>query len=268
MGELKTGACVSSALVALCASSNLAFSQVQAGVEGVWSTTMTMPDDEAWRVEDHGCFLGCPSIAYERLRDLLSDPANDELPYEALMVQAWQYGAEQIDTKLTPSGRRLRDELGSGDEDIIACEPMGIARQVLSPLPMKIEQLDDRVIVSYEEWGVERTVYMDGRGFPEVLQTSPYGYSIGRYEGSALVIETRGVPAGRYFVFHGIGGHSERLQMTERYTWDSENEMLHLELIYDDSVNLNEPIRYEKVWRSTPDVEFLEHDCETISGQF
>jgi len=243
------------------------FAQDGVGVEGVWSTTMTIPDDEAWRVEDHGCFLGCVSSAYERLRELLQDPANDELPYPALMEQAWEYGATQTSAQMTPAGRSLRDELGTGDEDIIACEPMGISRQVLSPLPMKIERLDDRVVLSYEEWGVIRTAYLD-RGFPQPLQTSQYGYSIARYDGSALIVETRGVPAGRYWVFHGTGGHSDQLHMIERYEWDAANEMLHLELTYNDPVNLTAPIVVEKVWRSTPDVEFLDHSCNSVSGQY
>ena len=53
----------------------------------------------------------------------------------------------------------------------------------------------------------------------------------------------------------------------ERYTRRDEGRLLTLELTLHDPVMLREPLVYKKVWRYTPDVKFLEHSCETITGR-
>lgn len=241
--------------------------QARPDFEGVWSTTMTTPDDEAWNIEDYGCFLGCMPAAYERLRTLLNDPANDDRPYAELMVEAWRHGAEGFVASLTPAGLARREEIGFGDEAAIACEPSGFVRQINSPVPLEITQHDDRVILRYEEWGAVRTIYLDGRAPPEDMQPTLYGYSTGRYEGSALVIETVGIAPASFWRDHGGGGNSDRLRAVERYTRSADGSWLRLEATFEDPVMLAEPMVYRKVWRYTPDVELLEHDCETISGR-
>jgi hypothetical protein len=80
--------------------------QTRPDFTGVWSTSFTTPQDAAWRVEDFGCFLGCPVAVYQRFRDLLKDPANNERPFELLLVEAWQFAAKQLAAILTPEGVR------------------------------------------------------------------------------------------------------------------------------------------------------------------
>ena len=108
---------------------------------------------------------------------------------------------------------------------------------------------------------------MDGRTLPLGLKASRFGHSVGHYENSALVIETAGIAADRLWVTHGGGGHSDQLRTVERYTRSDEGRLLTLELTLHDPVMLREPLVYKKVWRHTPDVKFLEHSCETITGR-
>ena len=209
-------------LMVLLLAPGSAAGQSRPDLAGVWSTTLTIPKDDAWRVEDYGCFLGCPAPVYERLRQLLKDPAN-------------------------------------------TAQPLGFVEQLTAPLPIRIEQRDDRVILSYEEWNVVRTIYMDGRSHPQNAPVSRYGHSVGRYEGSALVIETTGIAAGNLWGEHGGGGYTDRLRTVERYTRD--DRWLKLVLTLHDATVFREPLVYEKFWRLTPGVEFLKHSCETIAGQ-
>jgi hypothetical protein len=206
---------------------------------GVWSTTMTTPDDDAWRLEDHGCFAGCPASVYQRLRELLQDPANDDRPYESLMGDARRYGREQLAAILTPEGRARFDELGLSDDRAISCKPPGFVREVLNPVPLEITQHDDRVVLRYEAWGVVRNVYMDGRGHPEGAAPTLHGHSVGRYDGSALVIDTRGIAADHFYP--GFGVHSDQLHAVERYTRSEDQAWLRLEITFDDPVMLREP---------------------------
>ena len=239
--------------------------QTRPDFTGVWTTTFTTPQDAAWRVEDFGCFLGCPVAVYQRFRDVLKDPANSERPFELLLAEAWEFAAKQLAANLTPEGLALRDRIGFDDAQVIQCEPLGFGRQVTAPLPIRIEQRDDRVILSYEEWSVVRTVYMDGRGHPSNLPPSRYGHSIGRYEGGALVIETAGISASSLWPELGGGGYTDRLRTVERYERDGQ--WLKLEFTLTDPTVLREPLVYEKFWRFTPGVEFFPHSCETISGK-
>jgi len=252
-------------LAILVIAPTLAGGQTRPDFTGVWSTTFTIPQDAAWRIEDYGCFLGCPVAVYQRLRELVKDPANNERPFELLLVEAWQLAATRLAAILTPEGLALRDQIGLDDAQVIRCEPLGFARQVTAPLPLRIDQRDDGVILSYEEWSVVRTIHMDGRGHPSDMPPSRHGHSIGRYEGSTLVIETAGLKADSLWPEHGGGGYTDRLRTVERYTRD--NGWLKLEFTLDDPKVLREPLVYEKVWRFTPGVEFLKHSCETIAGQ-
>ncbi len=77
------------ALVTVLSSTSLAQGQTPPDVVGVWSTSMTVRQDEAWQIEDYGCFLGCPASAYEHLRSLVGDSANDARPFEELRTRSW-----------------------------------------------------------------------------------------------------------------------------------------------------------------------------------
>ena len=148
--------------------------------------------------------------------------AKNACPFELFLVEAWQFAAKQLAAILTTEGLALRDRIGFDDAQVIQCEPLGFARQVTAPLPIRIEQRDDRVNLSYEEWGAVRTVYMDGRSHPSSLPPSRYGHSIGRYEGGALVIQTASISASSLWPELGGGGYTDRLRTVERYARDGQ----------------------------------------------
>src|SRR5690606_28819988 len=89
------------------------------------------------------------------------------------------------------------------------CLPPGVApRAMATPYPAEIVQQPERqrIIVIYEGGAhVWRMVYMDGREFPEgdALNPTYQGYSIGRWEGDTLVIETRGYNEKTWLDFAG-----------------------------------------------------------------
>jgi len=72
----------------------------------------------------------------------------------------------------------------------VYCEPPGLVRQAgFTPHPARIEQYDNRVEISYEEYAGHRTVYFDDRDFGGTVKTH-LGQSIARYEGQKLIIES------------------------------------------------------------------------------
>ena len=235
-------------------------------LEGIWSGTLTHPYDPGWTIEDIYCFVGCPVPTYEYMRRLLEDPRNDDRPYAELRPYADRFTVENLHALMTPEGQELLAAFDIADEPGLRCEHFGFFRETLSPLPVRITQYEDRVTFQYENYGIFRTVYTDGRDAPRGLPTL-YGYSEGRYEDSMLVIETSGVTPNYFFAQSGGGQHSDELRTTERYSVSDDGTRLELFFIVEDSVMLRAPWVWRKLWLSIPGVEILDHDCHTISGQ-
>jgi hypothetical protein len=82
----------------------------------------------------------------------------------------------------------------SKDNPDAHCLPMGIMQLTSHPYPKKIIQTPAEVIMIYEGSGTTvREIFMDGRPLPG-KDAEPWwnGYSIGRWEGDTLVVETSG----------------------------------------------------------------------------
>lgn len=151
-------------------------------------------------------------------------------------------------------------------DSIIRCAPFGYFRHTVSPLPLKISQLENEVVFEYEAWGgVRRAALAEApaRPPPELR----LGHAFVRYEGNALVVEMIGIEAGDYWHQITGGQYGNDLRAVERYTVSEDGSALHLELTLHDPVMLREPRVWTKIWQSTPDIELLPHGCNTISGE-
>ncbi len=72
------------------------------------------------------------------------------------------------------------------------CLPQGPLEYHLDPQPREIIQLQQKVVIVYESnYGI-RTIYTDGRSLPRQGVPQPYwhGYSVGRWDGDTLVVQT------------------------------------------------------------------------------
>ncbi len=89
--------------------------------------------------------------------------------------------------------KRMADN--SKDNPDAHCLPMGIMQLTSHPYPKKIIQTPTEVVLIYEGSGTTvREVFLDGRPLPKRDSVEPWwhGYSVGRWEGDTLVIETSG----------------------------------------------------------------------------
>lgn len=234
---------------------------------GTWSGAFTTQDNEFWGVEDFACFAGCSPEAYNHMRSLLDDPANDERPVFQLMGESWQFEAVHFIPLLTSEGRSIQQENGPDNDPKLHCQPYGFVRQATNPLPIVIRRDGNHLIIEYEEWSLLRTIYMDGRKHPEHRTPSLLGHSVGRIENGTLVIETVRVTPDRYSDFTQ-GGHSDKLTGIERYTVHDNPLRLELKLTLTDPVTLTGPYTLKKVWLSTPDVKLVKDQCGAIPGKF
>jgi hypothetical protein len=88
--------------------------------------------------------------------------------------------------------QRMADS--SKDNPDAHCLPMGVMQMTSHPFPRKIIQTPAEVVMIYEASGTTvREIFLDGRPLPPA-DAQPWwnGYSIGRWEGDTLVVETAG----------------------------------------------------------------------------
>lgn len=236
-------------------------------LEGMWSGVHGT-------VEDMFCDWGwCTDVGLERLGALLDDPANEsrfaiQLFAEAALYQVKHY----VVPRLTPAGRATLGMDPADDPGFLRCEPWGFARQIFAPHQLEITQLEDRVELHYGTWDARRTVWLDeSKAAPRdrAEAASPLGFSVGRYEGPVLVVETSGIaenfaPWGWDWNTRLIDGkHSDRLHAVERYSRSEDGDRLLLTVTLDDPWSMVEPLVLKRVWSAAPGEQiYPDVDCE------
>ena len=131
------------------------------------------------------------------------------------------------------------------------CVPSSSPALQYDPYFMEAVQWPDRVMFRYEKDDQLRTVWLDGRE-PPLNEHTVQGFSVGRYEGDALIVETT------HFVFDITGfddyngiPSSQLKKVTERY-W-REGEELRMTLTVEDPLFLREPASYTARWLPAPE---------------
>ena len=141
------------------------------------------------------------------------------------------------------------------------CVPATPPALQYDPYMMEVVQWPDRVLFRYEKDDVLRTVWLDGRQ-PDAQDYAVQGFSVGRYEDGALLVETT------HFVFDVTGfddyngiPSSQLKRVAERY-W-REGEALKVTVTVEDPLFLREPASYTTQWLPAPDGYRLQpYDCD------
>lgn len=144
----------------------------------------------------------------------------------------------------------------------VQCEPPGIVRQAgFTPHPVRLEQFEDHMIISYEEYGSVRTIYFDDRDLVGG-EHSHLGQSIARYEDQKLIVETTHLLAN----LTSPNGNELTDQATTVETfYRSEDEggrsFLNMDMVVTDPVYLTAP--WTLSWKKpfTGGYYFIEVDC-------
>lgn len=102
------------------------------------------------------------------------------------------------------------------DDPALRCLPTGMPMFDTYPMQRKIVQSPGLVLLLNENDDTFRQVFTDGRRFPENLEPSWLGSSVGRWEGDTLVVETAGLNDRSSLDLLGHT-HSEKLRITERF---------------------------------------------------
>lgn len=146
------------------------------------------------------------------------------------------------------------------DDPVLDCIPPGMPNAILNPYPIEFVDNGDTIMLRLEEWEATRIIHMRNVPDPTAVAASPLGFSVGHWEGPALVIETTRVS---WPYLDGDGTpQSQDVTMTERFTVSADGTRLDFELAVVEPLSLEVPAVWDAYWLWDPSVAIKPYACE------
>ena len=167
---------------------------------------------------------------------------------------------------LTPWAQGVLKERIAGnskDNPEAHCLPMGIVQFHTQGAPRKFIQTPDLLVILYEASSGIRQIFTDGRALPTVnddLQPWYYGYSVGRWDGDTLVVESTGFREDGWLDIIGTP-MTEAAKITERIRRPTFGKM-EIDITVDDKKAYTKPWTVRVNQELMLDQELIEFICE------
>lgn len=170
----------------------------------------------------------------------------------------------------TEAGRRASDAYDPyTDDPVLRCDTIGVRRVWFAVgTPLAISRDGDRVRIRAEWMDAERIVHLDVAGFPEPLEAGTLGYSIGRFDGDTLVIDTRYARGGiiSQYVQQADGTqigllHTDQMTTREQVRVDPETGLLNVTIETSDPVYFTQPFPPVTATYARSDLELQPFGC-------
>src|SRR4029079_12728870 len=97
-----------------------------------------------------------------------------------------------------------------------------------------------------EEYDLVRTIHMNQTAAPRGTKPTPLGYSVGKWEGTALVVTTTAISY-PWFDQAGIP-QSDQSVLVERFTPTADGSRLDYTVTVTDPVNFTKPVTLNRYW--------------------
>src|SRR5579862_5043445 len=163
------------------------------------------------------------------------------------------------ESPLRPEAAELMRGRKPGTNPADSCLPMGIPFAFLVSEPDKIVQTPGLIVMMFESADAHRQIYTDGRPLPKDPEPAWLGYSVGRWEGDTLVVETAGFNDKTWLDVMGHP-HSEALRVVERYRRRDFGHM-DVQVTFDDPKMYTKPFSIKFTQRLLADSDILEFFC-------
>jgi hypothetical protein len=165
------------------------------------------------------------------------------------------YDASQ---KAAKEGKVYRDDIGQ-------CWPAGMPLIMTRVWPIAMVQLPTVIYMISGFMNSLRIIYTDGRSHsdPDVVVRSFNGESIGRWEGDALVVDTRHFVDDHHWMDQGGASipASDQLHIIERIRLVNKGQTLQIEYTMTDPKNWEGEWKLTKQWRRVDDTDITEVEC-------
>jgi hypothetical protein len=151
-----------------------------------------------------------------------------------------------------------RNENFGRDDQGVRCLPEGPRFNHFPALSKKIVQTPSLIVILSEDLSY-RQIFLDGRELPKDPHPSFMGYSVGRWEGDTLVVESIGFKDATWLDMAGHP-HSEGLRLTERYRRVNFGQ-IEIEETFHDPAFYARPLQVRVRATMVPDTDLLEYVC-------
>jgi len=168
------------------------------------------------------------------LRDVAADLKPGEVPFQSWAEALFNDRKAGLYAKVEPDAN---------------CLPQGVPKLNHTPNPFKIIQTPGVVVILYEAFTLYRQVFTDGRSLPTDPNPTWLGYSVGRWEGNTLIVDSRGFNGKTWL---DIAGHptTDALHVIERFR---RRDFGHLEI----EITIDDPKAYTRPWTVKEDLSLL-----------
>src|SRR2546427_9934409 len=218
----------------------LGLTKRRSDVSGMWSRRAGRP---AYRIFDDDA-SGLPFLGFTK----------QEPPLQPAAMEIYKANRKDV------TDRRLK---GRDDSDPSnSCFPPGPTRIFTIPRPFEIRQTAQVVYILSELDHWVRRIYTDGRTHPDGYPVTWMGHSIGKHDGSTLVVDTTDIDDKTWIDTLGHP-HSDALHLVERYRRVN-HDTLEIEFTFDDPKAYARPWTGKKVYQLQPPGYEMKEDiiCE------
>jgi hypothetical protein len=182
--------------------------------------------------------------ANKYVRDIAADLKPGEVPFQPWAKALYEDRATGAHSKEDPDAN---------------CLPQGVPKINAAPAPWKIVQTPQTVYIIYEAFNLWRQVFLDGRELAKDVNPTWMGYSIGKWEGDTLVVDTRGFN-GKAWLDQLGKPSTDALHVTERFHRKNYGQ-LEMRITIDDPKAYTKPWTVTQVAHLLPEDELLEFIC-------
>jgi hypothetical protein len=210
---------------------------------------------------------GCAPANTEGAPDAAAAAAAPAAPPPVNLSGVWTRDGRTVgpgELPLNKRGLALREAIDESLAPMYDCVPATVPHILGDPYNFSFEQQPDRVIQRFEKDAVTRTIWLEGHGHRPATANDygVQGYSVGRYEGNTLVVESS------KFTFDPGGledkppmvPSSTSKKVVERYT--RTGDALVVEAVMEDKLMMTAPVTFGFSFKPTPDAIAEWPECD------
>jgi hypothetical protein len=172
---------------------------------------------------------------------------------------------EEQSWPLTDAGRVALADVAARAAGEATCEPHGIPMIMMSPGVTAIALEAERVRLDVDGASVQRVIHLGVETPPADFEPGPDGYSIGRWEGRTLSVETTAFAPSPKGLGFGLPSSAGK-RVVERFTLGADGLTLEYAATLEDPAYLTEPVSMTSTWSYRPDLETSGMGCDPESA--
>ncbi len=180
-------------------------------------------------------------------------------------ARAWSqaiFGAWRSEQPYTEAAIAARADWDPLDNFTTRCEPEGMPRLMMNPHPFEFVDEGGEIRLRSELYDIDRIIHMGEATAPEEVPPSSLGYSVGRWEGGSLVVETTRV--NWPWLDNSGTPQSQAVEFVERFTVSADQTRLDYQLTVTDPAAFTEPAVYDRYWLALVGSSIQTYGCQVL----